>query len=64
MRKPDIGRTIVPDVFIGRPEGLAIIVQHRRAVIAYPEIVRKKATAWSRDCGGERAHFVDGTNPH
>src|SRR5258708_29178869 len=44
MRSPDIGGAIGPDVFIGRPEGLAIgWIEHYCAVITYPKRYEEKA---------------------
>src|SRR3989441_3916253 len=65
MRPPDIAGAIVPDVFIGRPEGPAIgRIEHRCAVITYPETKGEKAAARSRDRGGEVARVIEGADPH
>src|SRR5260370_1305290 len=56
MRSPDIGGAIGPDVFIGRPEGLAIgWIEHYCAVITYPKRYVEKAETRSCGLGGELA---------
>ena len=65
MRTPDIAEAIGPDVFIGRPESLAIgPIDRNCAVITYPKTGGEKAATRSSDLGRENAIGVKVPHPH